>query len=71
MLRKIAVFGIKLYQKYVSIAFVSSCRYTPSCSEYALQAINKYGLVKGACKGVARVMRCHPCSQVSGYDPLR
>lgn len=50
---------------------MSSCRYTPSCSEYSKQAIEKYGVLKGIWKGLTRVMRCHPYSRDSGYDPLR
>ncbi len=71
MLSKVAVSFIKCYQKYIRIAFVSSCRYTPSCSEYTKQAIEKYGFVKGAWQGAIRVVRCNPWSRVSGYDPLR
>jgi len=48
-----------------------SCRYTPSCSEYSKQAIEKYGVLKGIWKGLIRVMRCNPYSRDSGYDPLR
>lgn len=71
MLSKIAVFLIKFYKKYIRIAFISSCRYTPSCSEYSKQAIEKYGFAKGVWKGAMRVVRCNPWSHASGYDPLR
>jgi uncharacterized protein len=47
-----------------------SCRYTPSCSLYALQAIEKFGVPKGIFMGVLRVLRCHPFSK-GGFDPVR
>ncbi len=71
MLRRLAVFVINWYQKNIRIAFMPSCRYTPSCSEYSKQAIEKYGVLKGIWKGLIRVMRCNPYSRDSGYDPLR
>ncbi|MCK9430745.1 MAG: membrane protein insertion efficiency factor YidD [Candidatus Omnitrophica bacterium] len=61
---------IAVYQKYVRPAMPVSCRFEPSCSEYAKQAILKYGLIKGVCKGLTRILRCHPFSGRSGYDPL-
>ncbi|MDW7994442.1 MAG: membrane protein insertion efficiency factor YidD [Gemmatales bacterium] len=44
------------------------CRFEPSCSEYLLQAVQKYGVVKGVVKGLGRILRCHPWS-AGGYDP--
>ena len=46
----------------------SRCRFTPSCSEYFLQAVAKYGAVHGACRGIGRICRCHPFHR-GGYDP--
>lgn len=66
ILIKIIVF----YQKYISPAFPPTCRYTPTCSTYAIQALEKYGAVKGSWKAIKRIMRCHPFSS-GGYDPLR
>ncbi|HVZ67630.1 MAG TPA: membrane protein insertion efficiency factor YidD [Patescibacteria group bacterium] len=48
----------------------ASCRYSPTCSDYAAQAINKYGVIKGGGMGLLRILRCHPWSR-GGYDPLR
>ncbi|MDQ3942008.1 MAG: membrane protein insertion efficiency factor YidD [Actinomycetota bacterium] len=47
-----------------------SCRFTPSCSEYTLEAIRKYGVLKGGIKGAWRLLRCHPLSS-GGYDPVK
>ncbi|MFY9350939.1 MAG: membrane protein insertion efficiency factor YidD [Sphingobium sp.] len=46
-----------------------TCRYAPSCSEYAIQAVRKYGAIKGSWLGFKRLMRCHPWGG-SGYDPV-
>jgi len=61
---------ITAYQKYIRPAIPASCRFEPGCSEYTSQAIIKYGLIKGVCKGLTRILRCHPFSGRSGYDPL-
>ncbi|PIQ90260.1 MAG: membrane protein insertion efficiency factor YidD [Candidatus Omnitrophica bacterium CG11_big_fil_rev_8_21_14_0_20_41_12] len=61
---------IAVYQKYLRRCLPVCCRFEPSCSEYVKQAILKYGLIKGVYKGLARVLRCHPFSRQSGYDPL-
>ena len=61
---------IKAYRRFVSPMLPRSCRFTPSCSLYTLQAIEKYGLLKGGLMGAWRLLRCHPFS-VGGYDPVR
>ncbi|MEW6540279.1 MAG: membrane protein insertion efficiency factor YidD [Bacillota bacterium] len=66
--RKLAIGLIKGYQMAVSPLFPSTCRFYPTCSEYAVQAIGKYGLVRGGLKAVRRILRCHPFSP-GGYDP--
>jgi len=60
---------IKLYQLVISPLFPSSCRYSPTCSHYAEEALNKYGLIKGGWLGVKRILRCHPWGS-SGFDPV-
>lgn len=60
---------IKIYQLLISPLFPSSCRYTPSCSHYTLEALKKYGLIKGGWLGIKRITRCHPWGG-SGYDPV-
>ena len=60
---------IKIYQLLISPLFPSSCRYTPTCSHYTLDALKKYGLFKGSWLGIKRISRCHPWGG-SGYDPV-
>ncbi len=67
---------IKIYQKTLSFDHglmkifrpYGSCRYYPSCSEYAINALNKYGLIKGGLKSTWRILRCNPWSK-GGHDP--
>lgn len=67
---KLAVVPIKMYRRFVSPMLPPSCRYWPSCSEYAMQAIQKHGLFKGGLLGAWRVIRCNPWSK-GGIDPVR
>lgn len=72
-MKKVLLFLISIYKSQVSIWFESKnihCKYTPTCSEYAYQAIEKYGVVKGSLKSIYRIMRCNPFSK-GGYDPLK
>jgi putative membrane protein insertion efficiency factor len=64
----VALSLIKAYQWTISPLLGQRCRYLPSCSEYTAEAIQKYGLLRGAWKGVRRVARCHPWNP-GGYDP--
>ncbi|ACA60723.1 membrane protein insertion efficiency factor YidD [Candidatus Desulforudis audaxviator] len=66
--QKLAIGLIKGYQVAISPFFPSTCRFYPTCSEYAVQAIGKYGLMRGGLRAVRRVLRCHPFSP-GGYDP--
>ncbi|MBZ0106592.1 MAG: membrane protein insertion efficiency factor YidD [Sulfuricella denitrificans] len=66
---RILLFLVKAYQYLISPMLAPSCRYTPTCSEYALQALKKYGAIKGGWLSVKRVSRCHPWHD-GGYDPL-
>jgi putative membrane protein insertion efficiency factor len=68
-IRKIAVWPVLFYQYGISPLFPSSCRFTPTCSEYTKQAILKYGLVKGSKLSAKRISKCHPWGG-SGYDPV-
>jgi putative membrane protein insertion efficiency factor len=59
---------VRFYQIVLRPLLPSVCRFTPSCSEYFILAVQKYGPVRGACKGVGRICRCHPWHP-GGYDP--
>jgi putative membrane protein insertion efficiency factor len=59
---------VRLYQVFLSPILGGQCRFHPSCSEYCIQAIRKYGAVRGGLKGVGRVLRCHPFHR-GGFDP--
>ena len=61
---------ISLYQRYISPCFPARCRYRPTCSQYAFQAISKYGAWKGGCLALRRFLRCHPFSHRDIYDPV-
>jgi putative membrane protein insertion efficiency factor len=60
---------VKGYKYLISPLLPPSCRFTPTCSIYTIQAVEKYGVLRGAFKGLWRLLRCHPFSR-GGYDPL-
>ena len=60
MLAKAAVKLIKLYQFFSARLWGGQCRFYPTCSQYTIEAIEKYGILKGVAKGIARVAKCHP-----------
>lgn len=61
---------IRFYQRTFSIILPSSCRFTPSCSEYGYQAIQKYGFLRGSWMAVRRIGRCHPFYKGNLFDPV-
>lgn len=67
-MKKFVIYIIKLYQK-IPGNWHSSCRYVPTCSNYAIEAINVYGVFKGGILTIKRIMRCNPWGG-SGYDPV-
>lgn len=69
LLAFIFIFFIRIYQLVISPLFPNSCRYYPTCSEYTIQAIEKYGIIKGFIKASYRVLRCHPFAK-GGHDPV-
>ncbi len=70
LLKKIFILPIRFYQKFISpLKKAPSCRFRPTCSSYAIQAINKYGVIKGLFLAVKRILRCNPFNS-GGYDPL-
>jgi putative membrane protein insertion efficiency factor len=60
---------IRIYQQTISQVLPSSCRFTPSCSQYGLEAVQKYGALRGGWMAVKRIGRCHPWNP-GGYDPV-
>lgn len=68
-MKKILIKLIKVYQKYLSPLKRTCCPYTPTCSKYGLEAIEKYGALKGGLLAVWRILRCNPFSK-GGYDPV-
>ncbi|MBR5808308.1 MAG: membrane protein insertion efficiency factor YidD [Alistipes sp.] len=60
---------IRFYQKCISPLTPPACRYTPTCSQYGIEAIRKYGIIKGGWLTIKRISRCHPWGG-SGYDPV-
>jgi len=66
---QLAVGLIKLYQNTVSKVLPSVCRFQPTCSQYALEAIRKYGFARGSWLAAKRIIRCNPLSE-GGYDPV-
>ena len=70
MVKKLFLFLINIYKVYISpMKKCPSCIYIPTCSEYAYKAISKYGILKGSCLSVYRIIRCNPFSK-GGYDPV-
>ncbi|MDO4563458.1 MAG: membrane protein insertion efficiency factor YidD [Clostridia bacterium] len=68
-MKRFLIFVVKFYRKKISPCKRPSCRFIPTCSEYAIEAIEKYGALKGSYLAVRRILRCHPWGK-SGYDPL-
>jgi len=69
-MKKIGKGLITLYKKLISRNLPSYCRYTPTCSSYTYQAIEKYGLIIGSIMGAFRILRCNPFSR-GGFDPVK
>jgi len=67
--RLVAIGLIRAYQRTLSHLVFTQCRFTPSCSHYASEAIERYGALKGSWLGMKRILRCHPLHP-GGYDPV-
>ncbi len=69
-MKKFFLLLIRFYQKHISPAFPRRCRYYPTCSAYAYEAITKYGCFKGGILALKRFLRCNPFSQRGYFDPV-
>ncbi|MBQ8003937.1 MAG: membrane protein insertion efficiency factor YidD [Oscillospiraceae bacterium] len=69
-MKSLLILLIKFYRSAISPNLRSCCRFEPTCSRYALEAIEKYGALKGGYLAIKRILRCHPFSKKSGYDPV-
>ncbi len=67
---RMALFALRFYKAYLSMLFAGSCRFEPTCSRYAYEAIERFGLAPGVWLGLKRLLRCHPLSRRFGYDPV-
>jgi uncharacterized protein len=68
--RNVAVQMLRGYKWAISPMFLPACRYVPTCSEYAMEAIDRFGVVRGGMMALWRLLRCHPFVK-GGYDPVR
>jgi putative membrane protein insertion efficiency factor len=69
MIKKVFLFLLILYKKLFSSFLGSNCRFVPTCSVYAYESIEKYGVLKGVFLGIKRILKCHPFHK-GGFDPI-
>jgi putative membrane protein insertion efficiency factor len=69
-MKALAAAGLKIYKSVISPVLPASCRYVPSCSEYAAEAVARYGFLRGSALAFWRILRCNPFAR-GGYDPVR
>jgi hypothetical protein len=67
---KAALFALRIYKSYFSLLFAGACRFTPTCSRYAYEAIERFGVRRGSWLAMKRLLRCQPLSRKFGYDPV-
>jgi uncharacterized protein len=63
------IYLLQIYKRWISPAFPPSCRYVPTCSEYAMEAVERYGALRGMAMAAWRLLRCHPLAK-GGFDPV-
>ena len=66
----IFIFPIKIYQLFISPMLPNTCRHLPTCSDYTIEAIQEFGVLKGIYKGIIRILKCNPLG-TSGFDPVK
>jgi putative membrane protein insertion efficiency factor len=69
-MQKAVIATLRLYKRFVSPILPSACRFSPTCSEYMIEAVGKYGVLRGVGRGLLRLLRCHPL-HAGGFDPVR
>jgi putative membrane protein insertion efficiency factor len=69
-MQKAVIASLRLYKRFVSPLLPSACRFSPTCSEYMQEAVDKYGVARGVWLGLRRLLRCHPL-HAGGFDPVR
>ena len=69
-MQKVVIAILRLYKRFLSPLLPSACRFSPTCSEYMMEAVEKYGAVRGVGRGLLRLLRCHPL-HAGGFDPVR
>ena len=72
-MKSILIFIIKTYKYLISPFIGNNCRYLPTCSEYFIDCLNEFGVIKGCIKGIKRILTCHPIKTLGGgggYDPV-
>jgi uncharacterized protein len=67
---QMALLALRVYKANLSVLFAGSCRFEPSCSQYAYEAIERFGVARGVWLGMKRLLCCHPLSRRFGYDPV-
>ena len=72
-MKSVLIFIIKTYKYLISPFIGNNCRYLPTCSEYFIDCLNEFGVIKGCTKGIKRILTCHPIKTLGGgggYDPV-
>lgn len=69
-MRALTLATLRIYKRWISPMLPSACRYYPTCSEYMMEAVERYGVARGVWMGVRRISRCHPFHE-GGFDPVR
>ena len=70
MIKRVMISLIKVYRKYISPMSGPKCKFIPTCSQYSIEAIEKYGILKGGIMSIWRILRCNPFSK-GGFDPVK
>lgn len=68
-MKPVALWVLRVYKRWISPVFPPSCRYVPTCSEYAMEAVERYGAWRGGAMAIWRLLRCHPLA-AGGLDPV-